>query len=43
MNERRLFLTSSGLSDRMMKMFTDSIGKSPKEMRIVFYLYPKKY
>ncbi len=36
MNERRLFLTSSGLSDRMMKMFTDSIGKSPKEMRILY-------
>lgn len=36
MNERCLFLTSSGLSDRMMKMFTDSIGKSPKEMRILY-------
>lgn len=36
MNNRRLFLTSSGLSDRMIKMFTDGIGKSPKEMRILY-------
>ena len=36
MNHRRLFLTSSGLSDSMKKMFTDSIAKSPQEMRIQY-------
>lgn len=36
MNHRRLFLTSSGLSDSMKKMFTDSIAKSPQEMRILY-------
>lgn len=36
MNNRHLFLTSSGLSDRMKKMFTDIIGKSPKEIRILY-------
>ncbi len=36
MNNRHLFLTSSGLSDRMKKMFTDIIEKSPKEMRILY-------
>lgn len=36
MNSRHLFLTSSGLSDRMVKMFVDIIGKSPKEMRILY-------
>lgn len=36
MNHRRLFLTSSGLSDSMKKMFADSIAKSPQEMRILY-------
>lgn len=36
MNNRHLFLTSSGLSDRMKKMFTDIIEKSPKEMKILY-------
>lgn len=36
MNNRHLFLTSSGLSDRMKKMFIDIIEKSPKEMRILY-------
>lgn len=36
MSSRHLFLTSSGLSDRMIKMFVDIIGKSPEEMRILY-------
>lgn len=36
MNNRHLFLTSSGLSDRTKKMFADIIKKSLKEMRILY-------
>lgn len=36
MNSRHLFLTSSGLTDKMVKRFVDIIGKKPKEMRILY-------
>lgn len=36
MNNRHLFLTSSGLSDRTKKMFADIIKKSLEEMRILY-------
>lgn len=36
MNHRHLFLTSSGLSEKMKKMFADSMKKSLKEMRILY-------
>ncbi len=36
MNNRHLFLTSSGLSDRTKKMFADIIKKSLKEIRILY-------
>lgn len=36
MNGRHLFLTSSGLSDEMKKMFFGMIQKSPEEMRVLY-------
>lgn len=33
---RHIFLTSSGLTDKMKEMFADIIHKSPKEMRILY-------
>lgn len=36
MRYRHLFLTSSGLSDSMKKIFIDIIGKSPKDLKILY-------
>lgn len=36
MNHRHLLLTSSGLSDSMNKIFFDIIGKSPKDLKILY-------
>ena len=36
MNHRHLLLTSSGLSDSMKKIFFDIIGKSPKDLKILY-------
>lgn len=35
-SSRHLFLTSSGLSDKMIKMFFDIIGKSPEKVKILY-------
>ena len=36
MNGRHLFLTSSGLTDKMKKKFFDIIGKSPKDVKVLY-------
>ena len=36
MNYRHLFLTSAGLSDEMITLFLDIIGKSPKDIKILY-------
>ena len=36
MNGRHLFLTSSGLTDKMKKKFFDIIGKRPKDVKVLY-------
>lgn len=36
MNGRHLFLTSSGLNDKMKKKFFDIIGKCPKDVKVLY-------